>query len=127
MLDKTTRVNLLYDHYGGLLTEKQRRFVELHYFEDLSLGEIADLFGVSRQAVHDHLKRAVDQLEQYETVLGLAGRGVRKRAVRARLNGEIAGLPVDERRKERLLRLIDSLCEEDEGTGPHPEGDGRDV
>ncbi|CAB3393548.1 YlxM family DNA-binding protein [Kyrpidia spormannii] len=121
MLDKTTRVNLLYDHYGALLTEKQRRFVELHYLEDLSLGEIAIQFGVSRQAVHDHLRRAVDQLELYEAVLGLVSRHMRRRAVKRQLAEVIAGLPVDDDQQRRLLELVGELCEDGNGTGG---GDG---
>jgi predicted DNA-binding protein YlxM (UPF0122 family) len=126
-LEKTTRVNLLYDYYGGLLTEKQRRFVELHYVEDWSLGEIAEHCGISRQAVHDHLKRAVDQLEQYEAVLGLVDREARRRALANRLTEEVETLPVDGPRKERLLRLIGRMVEEGDGTEDVREGEGRHV
>ncbi|MHB1421236.1 MAG: YlxM family DNA-binding protein [Bacillota bacterium] len=71
MIGKVTRISWLYDFYGQLLTEKQRQFVELYYHQDLSLGEISDEYGTSRQAVFDVLKRAQKTLEEYEEKLGL--------------------------------------------------------
>lgn len=67
-------VAVLYDFYGQLLTERRRELVELHYLNDLSLGEIAEEQGISRQAVHDQLRRAEEALEHYEARLGLAAR-----------------------------------------------------
>ncbi|MCQ2533206.1 MAG: YlxM family DNA-binding protein [Clostridia bacterium] len=67
-------VCMLVDFYGNLLTEKMLNMIELKYFDDLSLSEIAEQTGVSRQAVHDTLKRAVSTLEQYEDKLGLIER-----------------------------------------------------
>lgn len=68
------KINLLFDFYGNLLTEKQQKFIELYYGDDLSLGEIAEQFGVTRQAVHDTLKRAEQTLANYEDKLGLMGK-----------------------------------------------------
>ncbi|RYD02755.1 hypothetical protein N752_23530 [Desulforamulus aquiferis] len=65
------KINLLYDFYGSLLTERQQKFIELYYSDDLSLGEIAEQFEVTRQAVHDTLKRSEQTLENYEKKLGL--------------------------------------------------------
>ena len=73
-MEKLAMINLLYDFYGQLLTERQRRFVELYYGDDLSLGEIAEQFGVSRQAVYDILKRSEQSLTDYESKLGLVSR-----------------------------------------------------
>ncbi|WP_249030489.1 YlxM family DNA-binding protein [Tannockella kyphosi] len=70
-LEKKQRVNLLMDCYEELLTDKQRVYLDFYYNQDLSLGEIADEFGVSRNAVFDNLKKAVHSLEKYETKLGL--------------------------------------------------------
>ncbi len=75
LVPRMERINLLMDIYGELLTEKQRRFVQLHYGEDLSFGEIAVQYKVSRQAIYDAVKHALANLEQYEVVLGLLGRG----------------------------------------------------
>lgn len=71
MLDKTTRLNLLYDFYQELLTDKQRQYMELYFQDDYSLGEIAEEFGISRQGVYEHIKRAEVLLEEYEDKLNL--------------------------------------------------------
>lgn len=64
------RVGSLFEVYGALLTKKQRSCVELYFCEDLSLAEIAEQMQVSRQAVHDLLKRVEQTLEEYEAQLG---------------------------------------------------------
>lgn len=70
-LEKKQRVNLLMDCYEDLLTEKQREYLSYYYDEDLSLSEIAEELDVSRNAVYDNLKRAVNALEDYENKLHL--------------------------------------------------------
>ncbi|MGG1514676.1 putative DNA-binding protein [Paenibacillus oryzisoli] len=71
MLEKTNRVNLLFDFYEPLLTEKQRTFLQLYFHDDYSLGEIAENFAISRQAVYEHIKRAETTLLDYERKLQL--------------------------------------------------------
>lgn len=61
----------LYDIYFELLTDKQRQYFEEYYFDDLSIGEIALNHEVSRNAVHDQLKKVIKNLEEYEAKLGL--------------------------------------------------------
>ncbi len=73
-MDKRYRANLLLDFYGALLTDHAREFLRLRLEEDMSLQEIADSFGVSRQAVHDSITRSEKQLEEFELRLGLAKR-----------------------------------------------------
>jgi len=63
--------------YGGMLTDKQREVLALHCEEDMSLGEIAQEAGVSRQGVHDMLTRAAQKLFDMEERLGLASRFTR--------------------------------------------------
>lgn len=70
-LEKTNRMNYLIDFYQALLTPKQRNYMSLYYLDDYSLGEIAEEFEVSRQAVYDNIKRTETMLEQYEEKLGL--------------------------------------------------------
>ncbi|MCI9044577.1 MAG: YlxM family DNA-binding protein [Peptococcaceae bacterium] len=85
-MDKLGYKLMLFDAYGGLLTDKQQQALALTYNEDYSLGEIAELLGISRQAVFDNLRRAEALLENYEAKLGLIARN----AAEQRLLGELA-------------------------------------
>ena len=64
-------MNLLVEFYGSLLTDKQLEYMELYYGDDYSLGEIAEEFDVSRQAVYDNIRRSAKLLENYEEKLHL--------------------------------------------------------
>lgn len=79
MIEKVERVTWLMDFYGGLLTDKQQQYLDLHYNQDMSLAEIADMFSVTRQAVHDIIKRADGLLEEYEQRLKLVDRFLQNR------------------------------------------------
>ncbi|MGX6961308.1 putative DNA-binding protein [Vagococcus xieshaowenii] len=70
-IEKTNRMNALFEFYSTLLTEKQMNYIELYYADDFSLGEIAEEFDVSRQAVYDNIKRTEKILEKYEKNLHL--------------------------------------------------------
>ena len=67
-------IALLFDFYGEMLTDKQRDVIELYYEDDLSLSEIAENEGITRQGVRDSIKRAETQLLEMEERLGLARR-----------------------------------------------------
>ncbi len=71
MIERLARMAMLYDFYGQLLTPKQQEIMELFYSDDMSLSEIAQEYGISRQAVYDLLKRTEKILEAYELKLGL--------------------------------------------------------
>ena len=71
---KDLHITFLLDFYGDMLTEKQREVVECYYNEDLSLAEIAEEKGITRQGVRDAIKRAEQQLIEMEERLGLAKR-----------------------------------------------------
>ena len=62
---------LLYDYYGGMLTDKQKELFDLYYNEDLSLAEIAEHAGISRQGVRDAIVRSETILRETEDKLGL--------------------------------------------------------
>jgi predicted DNA-binding protein YlxM (UPF0122 family) len=70
-MEKNIRISCLLSFYGDFLTEKQREFMQLHYDEDLTLAEIAERGGITRQGVHDALKRGEEILESCEGRLGL--------------------------------------------------------
>lgn len=78
-MDKVAWITLLFDFYGQLLTEKQREFIDLYYGNDFSLGEIAENYNISRQAVYDSIKRAENVLNDYEKKLGLVTRFLNQR------------------------------------------------
>ena len=102
--------SLLLDFYGELLTEKQRTACELHWNEDLSLAEIAQLSGQSRQGVWDILRRAEASLREYEAKTGLVRRYLERREEIAAIRGELAALlPADERSRDILARLEELL------------------
>ncbi len=65
---------LLYDYYGTLLTQRQRECFELRFYQDLSLGEIAEELGISRQGVHDNLSRTEALLQNMEEKTGFVSR-----------------------------------------------------
>ena len=71
-MDKLAETSILFDLYGGLLTEKKRQVMELYHEENLSLSEIAEEKEISRAAVYDALKSAEKKLNEYESKLGLA-------------------------------------------------------
>lgn len=89
--------SLLYDFYGELLTEHQRKIYEAAFFENYSLSEIAEDAGISRQGVHDLLRRCDKQLRSYEAKLHLVERFTRVRSD-----------------MERIMELVDEL----EGVSP---------
>ena len=68
-IEKTNRMNALFEFYAALLTDKQMNYIELYYADDYSLAEIAEEFQVSRQAVYDNIKRTEKILEDYEMKL----------------------------------------------------------
>ena len=67
----------LYDYYGDLLSEHQKKIYESYVFEDLSLSEIAETAGISRQGVSDLIRRCTQTMEEYEKKLGLIDRSVK--------------------------------------------------
>lgn len=71
MVEKLVKVGILFDFYGKLLSERQYTAIELYYIHDLSLTEIGEELGISRQSVYDTLKRAEENLYEYEKILGL--------------------------------------------------------
>lgn len=87
-LEKTTRMNYLYDFYQSLLTIKQQSYMALYYLDDFSLGEIAEEYDVSRQAVYDNIKRTEAMLEEYETKLLLFEKFQQRSALIQRLKEE---------------------------------------
>jgi len=74
MLNKLVEIGILFDFYGKLLSERQFTAIELYYIHNLSLAEIGEELGISRQSVYDTLKRAEEKLYEYERTLRLVKR-----------------------------------------------------
>lgn len=75
----TVEMLLLFDYYGDMLTDRQRMCLDLRYNQDLSLAEIADELGVSRQGVHDNITRAEAHLQKMEAKTGCVRRYLQSR------------------------------------------------
>lgn len=74
MKNQTFRMTMLFDFYGELLTDRQKEFYQLYYDEDLSLSEIAENYGISRQGVRDVIVRAEAYMTEIEDKTGLVRR-----------------------------------------------------
>jgi len=73
-LERRVYVNVLYDLYAPLLTERQRKVYEMRYFSDLSFSEIGEALEITRQAAHILVNRIVDRLLEFEQELGVVAR-----------------------------------------------------
>ena len=109
MIEKTTRMNFLFDFYQALLTDKQRSYMQLYYLDDLSLGEIAEEYNISRQAVYDNIRRTEAMLEEYEEKLNLLS----KFEKRQETIEQLLELVKDQSANDKLTKLIDQLKEWD--------------
>lgn len=113
VLAKTNRINMLFDFYELLLTKKQQTFLKCYFQDDYSLGEIAGAFGISRQAVYEHIKRAEQALESYESKLGLLSKFERRteigRALQHALN-DMDSIPDPQRAElQTIVRELQAL------------------
>ena len=74
MFEKNLEIGYLLDFYGDVLSERKRTVLDYYYNDDLSLSEIAEEIGISRQGVRELIKKAGEELMFYEEKLGLAKR-----------------------------------------------------
>ncbi len=102
MMEKLLKIGALFDLYGALLTEKQRRCLEMHFLDDLSLSEIADECGVSRQAIYDIIRRSEIVLDDYEEKLHLAARYREERREMEEIRALLGRLPTKVRDLEEI-------------------------
>ena len=87
MKNQTFRMTMLFDFYGELLTDRQKEFYDLYYNEDLSLSEIAENYGISRQGVRDVIVRAENYMTEIEDKTGLIKRFMQLNAPRGKDHG----------------------------------------
>ena len=104
-MDDTLLRTLLFDFYGELLTDKQREYYDLHYNSDLSLFEIAEMSGTSRQAVWDIIRRSEQTLRGIEEKTGLVARALKQRRALEELSALASALPESGRKQELMSKL----------------------
>ncbi len=110
VMEKIVEQGLLYDFYGSLLTRHQQEIYEKVVYENLSLNEIAENEGISKQAVHDLVKRCTAIMRSYEEKLGMIRRFSRIRESAARLK-KLASLDaVPDRMAQRLTEIAEEIC-----------------
>lgn len=109
LLEKTTRMNFLFDFYQALLTDKQRSYMQMYYLDDLSLGEIAESYEISRQAVYDNIRRTEAMLEEYEEKLQLFTKFKNRQQIVTELTKAIE----QNATHEEMIRYVEQLKEWD--------------
>ncbi|WP_129045084.1 YlxM family DNA-binding protein [Companilactobacillus metriopterae] len=110
-IDETNKINLLYDFYHSLLTEKQDQYMYLYYVEDFSLSEISEQLNVSRQAVLDNLHRTVNSLEKIDSELNLINRTQEIDYVSQRLSQIVEDKYPDDNELHELVDRISKINE----------------
>lgn len=113
-------LSMLYDFYGALLKENQRQIFEEYILDDYSLSEIAQDMGITRQGVHDALKRTTARLQGYEDKLGLVRRFQEQKKQMKQVHRQLQEL--DEQGKidlsdaplQQILEELRELLEEEE-------------
>lgn len=89
-MEDFAKTSMLFDIYGGLLTDKKKRVMEMYHEDDMSLSEIAEELEVSRAAVHDSLRSAERLLCSYEDKLGILDDYLRKEKLADELRTHIS-------------------------------------
>ena len=105
-MDKILERSLLYDFYGELLTDHQKKIYEQVVLDDYSLGEVAEDTGISRQGVHDLVKRTTKTLEDYENRLHMVERFVRIREQVGEMTGLLNSIKTDDQETIDKIRSI---------------------
>ena len=109
-------MTLLFDYYGGMLTEKQKTCFDMRYNQDLSLGEIGEMLGISRQAVCDNLTRTEALLRKMEENIGCVSRDLRSRRAMKRIleNAEKLCAYPDDTVSQWAKQIASAACELEE-------------
>ena len=108
-LEKTNRINQLFDFYEHLLTEKQQMFLKYYFHDDFSLGEIATEFNISRQAIYEHIKRAEQVLDIYEEKLCLLQKYERRKHELEQLRQLLDTSDVSIVDRDKMITILERL------------------
>lgn len=110
-IDRVEYASMLYDFYGSLLNEAGREVMAMYHEDNLSLSEIAEEMGQSRQAAHYTLKKAEKALEEYEEKLGLIAAYEKNQRLAAEALATIEGAGLSEKDADRLKALVTEITE----------------
>lgn len=130
MFEKNLHTTVLFDIYGDILTSQQQAVIDMYYNQDLSLAEISEQIGITRQGVQYTLKHGEDALWHMEQVLGLAAQSIRTKQLANELETQIRSLPLPpqaEDKRSYLLELIQKLsaAESDENFHTNTEDESK--
>lgn len=111
MFEKNLEIGFLLDFYGDILPERRREIMDLYYNDDLSLAEIAEQLGVTRQAVRETIKKTEADLFFYEDKLGLRRRFTEAQTHAARALALIDGIgpAIPDALREELRKLTEAV------------------
>lgn len=109
MFDKMIEISMLVDFYGQLLTAKQQEILKLYHEDNYSLSEIAEEFGISRQGVHDAVKKAEKALHEYENKLGLVKKFMDTEDAITAIDSQLDELIKENNRNEGLRSKLMSI------------------
>lgn len=109
MFEKNLNIGYLLDFYGDVLTERRRDALDFYYNDDMSLSEIAEEMGISRQGVRDLIKKAEEELLFYEEKLGLAKKFADAKAHAARALELCDGEAVSDDLRRQIELLAQSV------------------
>ena len=109
MYDKLTETSILFDLYGQLLTNKQRDVFKMYYEEDFSLAEIAEELGISRQGVHDAVKKGEKALTEYESKLGLFKRLIETENIFNKIEDKINHMITANQENDALINDLNEI------------------
>ena len=113
-IEERVELSLVYDFYGALLKENQRRMFEASILDDYNLAEIAEDENITRQGVHDAIKRACKQLREYEQKLGLVEKFEKQKELVKKLHIILKGMNIgDEGELEEVYSIIDEILDEE--------------
>ena len=112
VMEKIVEQGLLYDFYGALLTGHQQEIYEKVVYDNLSLNEIAASEGISKQAVHDLVRRCTVMMRSYEEKLVMIRRFGRIRESAARLREIAASDGIPETASEKISQIANAICKD---------------
>jgi len=106
VLSDVFTISLMLDFYGQLITEKQYEVLDLYYNNDLSLSEISEQIGITRQGVYDNIKNGKAVLEKLEEKLGLVKKHLERTEIITDILDCLDKLTVDDGNKEEMIERI---------------------